>query len=104
MSESHIIWMIIGMGLVTYIPRILPLITAASESWPDWLRRMLTRVPYAVLGALIFPGILYSLDSMAAALAGGVAALILSWLRAPLLAVVAGAILLVTLLRLSTGL
>lgn len=87
-----IVWMIIGMGVVTYIPRLLPLIVLQTENWPKWSKRMLSRVPYAVLGALIFPGILTVHENIWFGLLGGVLAILLSYFGLPLIAVVAGAI------------
>lgn len=54
---NSIFWMIIGMGLVTYIPRMLPLVVLKSEHINPFIQRVLKNVPFAVLGALIFPGI-----------------------------------------------
>lgn len=54
---SPIFWMIIGMGAVTYIPRMLPLVVLKTERIPQFIQSVLKNVPYAVLGALIFPGI-----------------------------------------------
>ncbi|PTL38229.1 AzlD domain-containing protein [Alkalicoccus saliphilus] len=95
MNEA-VVWMIIGMGIVTYIPRILPLLMLSTENWPSWLRRMLARVPYAVLGALIFPGIIFAYDAVWYGLLGGAAAFLIAYTGAPLIAVVAGTILLLT--------
>ncbi|QKS71784.1 AzlD domain-containing protein [Paenalkalicoccus suaedae] len=89
---SNMIWIIIGMGLVTYIPRILPLIVLHTETWPDVVRRMLARVPYAVLGALIFPGILFAYDAIWYGLIGGAVAILLASIGTPLIVVVGGAI------------
>lgn len=84
--------MIIGMGIVTYIPRVMPLIMLQTESWPKWSKRMLARVPYAVLGALIFPGILTFHDHLGFAMAGAGIAIGLAYAGAPLIVVVGGAI------------
>lgn len=51
------LWMILGMGAVTYIPRMLPLVAMKAEGVPPFLQGILKNVPYAVLGALIFPAI-----------------------------------------------
>ncbi|TMW71489.1 AzlD domain-containing protein [Alteribacter natronophilus] len=85
-------WMIVAMGAVTYIPRLLPLVMLNTENWPSWARRMLTRVPYAVLGALILPGILTVGDNVWFAVAGGGAAALLAYFGAPLIVVVGAAI------------
>ncbi|UTR11163.1 AzlD domain-containing protein [Evansella sp. LMS18] len=85
-------WMIVGMGAVTYIPRLLPLIMLNTENWPKWSKRMLSRVPYAVLGALIFPGILTVHENLLFGLFAGVIAIVLASIGVPLIGVVGGAI------------
>ncbi|UCZ52002.1 AzlD domain-containing protein [Bacillus shivajii] len=87
-----IVLMIIGMGIVTYIPRMMPLVMLQTESWPTWSKRMLSRVPYAVLGALIFPGILTFHENIWFAMTGALMAIILAYVGAPLILVVGGAI------------
>jgi branched-subunit amino acid transport protein len=53
------IWlMIAGMCLVTFVPRVIPLLLGRELALPAWIRRWLSFFPYAALGALIFPGIL----------------------------------------------
>ncbi|MEO2077484.1 MAG: AzlD domain-containing protein [Bacillus sp. (in: firmicutes)] len=56
--KSEIIWMIIGMGVVTYIPRMLPFVLFKGKELPPFVQGVLKNVPYATLGALIFPAIL----------------------------------------------
>jgi len=57
------IWLaIMGMCLVTYLPRAIPLLLGRDLALPGWLRRWLSFFPYAALGALIFPGILSVID------------------------------------------
>lgn len=95
---QEMFWLIVGMGLVTFIPRLLPLIAMKTENWPDWSKRMLGRVPFAILGALIFPGILYAGPTIGWGLAGATAAGLLAYFRAPLIVVVAGAVILLTVM------
>lgn len=45
----------IGMGLVTYIPRMLPLVALSKRPMPELLLRWLKYVPPAVLAALLAP-------------------------------------------------
>jgi branched-subunit amino acid transport protein len=53
------IWfMIAGMCVVTFVPRIIPLLLGRDLELPVWIRRWLSYFPYAALGSLIFPGIL----------------------------------------------
>ena len=50
--------MIAGMCLVTFLPRVIPLVLGRNLVLPPWIRRWLSFFPYAALGSLIFPGIL----------------------------------------------
>lgn len=44
-----------GMGLVTYIPRWLPLFFLAQRKLPQWLIDWLSLIPVAILCALLAP-------------------------------------------------
>jgi len=46
-----------GMGLVTYLPRALPLLYLAHKQLPQWLIDWLGLIPVAILGALIAPSL-----------------------------------------------
>ncbi len=50
--------MIGGMLLVTYIPRVLPLLILIRMEIPDIIIRWLRFIPVAILAALLTPGIL----------------------------------------------
>jgi branched-subunit amino acid transport protein len=58
MDQKVIFLTILGMALVTYIPRLLPVYFLSPRSLPplvvDWLRY----VPVAVLAAMLFPSLL----------------------------------------------
>ena len=45
--------LIIGMMLVTFLPRYLPLLFADKMVFPEWLERAFNYVPIAVLSAII---------------------------------------------------
>ncbi|KOO49578.1 AzlD domain-containing protein [Viridibacillus arvi] len=51
-------WMLIGMALVTYIPRAIPLTFLEGKELPPIISGVLQNIPYAILGAMIFPAIL----------------------------------------------
>lgn len=55
-------WMLLGMALATYIPRMIPLTLLEGKELPPLISRILMNIPYAVLGALIFPAILFVQD------------------------------------------
>lgn len=46
---------IVGMGLVTYLPRWIPLDFLARRSMPEWLIDWLDLIPVAILSALLLP-------------------------------------------------
>lgn len=52
-------WMLFGMALVTYIPRMIPLTFLDGKELSPLVSGVLRNIPYAVLGALIFPTILF---------------------------------------------
>jgi len=91
---------IIGMAVVTYIPRVLPVFIMERFKMPKWVNRWLQSIPYAALGALIFPGIL-TVDSEAPAIGfiGGVVALIISWFKVNAIFSVLGSILAVMIAK-----
>lgn len=51
--NGEIIPIIIGMGVVTYIPRWLPLFFLTRRRLPSWLIHWLDFIPAAILSALI---------------------------------------------------
>jgi branched-subunit amino acid transport protein len=57
MDQKAIFITILGMGLVTYLPRLLPTMLLSSRKLPplvvDWLRY----VPVAVLSAMLLPSL-----------------------------------------------
>lgn len=44
-----------GMGMVTYLPRAVPLLYLAHKQLPQWLIDWLGLIPVAILSALIAP-------------------------------------------------
>ncbi|PKR86702.1 AzlD domain-containing protein [Heyndrickxia camelliae] len=90
--SSSIILIIIGMGIVTYIPRMLPLALFSGKSMPPFLEGVLRNVPYAILGALIFPKIFLIQDDIWFGITGAIAALILAFIGANVIVVVLGSI------------
>lgn len=58
MSCSEYFLLFAGMGLVTYVPRWLPLLCLSRRRLPQWLVDWLALVPTAVLSALLAPSLL----------------------------------------------
>jgi len=57
MNFSVYLYLFIGMGLVTYLPRTLPLLYLAHKQLPQWLIDWLGLIPVAVLSALLAPSL-----------------------------------------------
>ena len=49
--------LVLGMGIVTYLPRWVPLIFLSRRRLPELLRLWLDFIPAAVLSALILPAL-----------------------------------------------
>lgn len=85
------------MAIVTYIPRVLPIVLVQSKLKSKFLRSFLFYVPFAVLGAMTFPGILYSTQHKLSAFIGMIVALILAYFEKKLMTVAISAIFVVYL-------
>lgn len=55
--DTKILLVIIGMTLVTYLPRMLPMTILSKVQMPQLFLRWLKYVPPAVLAALLMPSI-----------------------------------------------
>lgn len=79
---SNVIWIILGMMLVTYIPRLFPFLTMSEDKLPSRMRKFLNYVPYTALGALIIPGVFSTTPEVPLAAIGGICfAIIYSWFK-----------------------
>lgn len=94
-----ILFIIIGMALATIIPRIIPVFIVNKLMFKEWVNNWLRAIPYAALGALIFPGILSVIDGKPhIGILGGIVAVILAYVGLNVVIVVVGAIATVFLL------
>lgn len=102
--RPSIFLLFLGMALVTYLPRMLPIVVLSRFRLPPLLLRWLEFVPVAVLSALLASGLLVKGSSLALppehpeALAALPAFAVAIWTRSLMGTVVAG-ILAVALLR-----
>ena len=75
------------MAMVTYLPRVTPLAIFKDKIQSRFLTAFLSYVPFAVLGAMIFPDILSSTGHLTSAIVGLVIAVFLAYLEKSLLQV-----------------
>ncbi len=91
---SNVMWIVLGMMLVTYIPRLVPFLLISGRVLPKKVTQFLEYVPYAALGALIIPGAISAIpDAPFAAAAGLVFAAVYSYLKGGMIVSVVGGIL-----------
>lgn len=98
---SSLLILVLLMGIVTYIPRAVPMVMLQKAKLPPRIKRFLEFVPYAVLASLIFPGILNAVNHMEAAVIGGITSVILAFMKLNLMIVVLGGILAVFITQLT---
>ena len=58
MAETTLLITILGMALVTYLPRLLPAWLLRGRSLPPFVAAWLRYIPAAVLAALLLPSLL----------------------------------------------
>jgi len=93
MNAIDIFWIILGMAVVTYVPRVIPAFVLDRLSLSPSLKRWLDSIPHAALGALIFPGVLTIHPEPHVGLIGAFVSALLAYFRLPILLVIAGGIL-----------
>ena len=64
MDQKTILLTIIGMAVVTYLPRLLPMWALSSRQLPSQLVAWLQHVPVAVLSAMLVPALLLQADQI----------------------------------------
>ena len=96
--DYYYIKVIAVTAVVTYLIRMIPLTLFKKEITSTFLKSFFHYIPYAVLGAMTVPAILYSTRSMISAIAGFLTACIASLFNRGLLmsAILASAVVYVT--------
>ena len=79
MSWSKFLPYLAVMAGVTYLIRMLPLTVFRKEIKSRFVMSFLHYVPYAVLGAMTIPDVLYSTGNIGTALVGLAVAVVLAW-------------------------
>ena len=91
MSWSKFLPYVAVMAVVTYLIRMLPMTVYRRPIRSRFARSFLAYIPYAVLGAMTFPEVLYSTGDLRTAAAGVVTAVVLAWRGKSLLTVAVAA-------------
>ena len=72
------IGLIAVMALTTYLVRMIPFVSFRRKVQNPFLKSVLYYMPYAILAAMTFPGILYATGDIPSAAVGLIVGLILS--------------------------
>jgi branched-subunit amino acid transport protein len=90
---QHNLLIVLGMAAVTFLPRVAPFLLSGKLVVEGRLKAFFDYLPFAALAALTFPAVFNSTGGdIRSGAAGAVVAVLLSWLRLPILVVVFGAI------------
>jgi len=90
--ESNLWLIILGMGIVTYLPKVIPFLFLKNRPFPKFIKRFLQYIVFAILGSLVFPGILTSTNNIYSAVAGGLCAILLSFFGVNITFIILGAV------------
>ena len=86
MNVSLVIYIAV-MAIVTYLIRMAPIMIFRRKITSRFIQSFLYYVPYAVLGAMTIPAVLYSTGDMVSALVGTIVAFILAYFGRSLIVV-----------------
>ena len=64
MDQTLIFWTIVGMAVVTYLPRLLPTLFLSGRNLQPIIASWLRLVPPAVLAAMLVPSLLVRQDTV----------------------------------------
>lgn len=91
--NTNILILILGMAVVTYIPRAIPAVLIDKMKFSPKMEKFLRLIPYTAMAALIFPGV-FSADTARPeiGIVGGLVAGVLAWRKLPVMVCVLAAI------------
>jgi len=93
MNSTTVFLLILGMAIVTYLPRAIPAIFVGRLKFPPKVEKFLKLIPYTAMAALIFPGV-FTADSERPiiGIVGGTVAALFAWKKCPVMVCVLAAI------------
>ncbi len=92
MNTTDYLLLILGMALVTYIPRAIPAVLMDRLSFGGRVEKFLKLIPYTAMAALIFPGVFAVDSNPVVGIVGGAVAAFLAWRKQPVMTCVLAAI------------
>jgi len=92
MDPVNILVLIVGMMVVTYIPRAIPAVLVERLRFGAKMEKFLKLIPYTAMAALIFPGVFTVDANPIIGIVGGAVAALLAWKKQPVMTCVLAAI------------
>lgn len=77
----YLVFALLIMALVTYLPRALPIMVFNREIKSNFLKSFLYYMPYAVLASIAFPSIFYSTGSIVVGIITSVVIIVVSFFK-----------------------
>ena len=96
----YIVLAILVMALVTYLPRVVPLILMKKKIESKFLQSFLYYVPYTVLASITFPAIFHSTGSLLSGIVGAGISIVFAYLGGSLLQVLLVAVISIYIMNL----
>jgi branched-subunit amino acid transport protein len=91
--RAEVLLILLGMCLVTYVPRALPAALVDRLRFSGRLEKFLKLIPYTAMAALIFPGVLFvDAANLWIGIVGAAVAALLALLKSPVMVCVLAAI------------
>ncbi|MGL5577462.1 MAG: AzlD domain-containing protein [Sarcina sp.] len=94
----YLIVCLLIMAIVTYIPRVVPLIIN-KQIESTYVKSVLYYMPYCVLGAMTFPSVFYSTSSFIFSLIGTAVAIFLAYKNQSLIKVAMASVVVIYILN-----
>ncbi|WP_179124088.1 AzlD domain-containing protein [Marinococcus halophilus] len=88
----NMLLLIIGMGVITYVTRVVPFFSLNIERLPLPIQQALQLIPYAALGAMLLPGALHSPPDTWFGLLGLCTAFLIAFLGGKFIAIICGTV------------
>lgn len=89
---NKIFIMVLIMASITYLLRVLPITLIRKKVKSPYINAFLNYVPFAILGALTIPDVLYSTQNIVSAVLGTIVAFVVAYMGRGLLTVAVSAI------------
>ncbi len=101
MDTNYVLFAVVVMTIVTYLPRVLPLTLFRKQINSPFIKSFLHYIPYAVLGAMTFPGVFYATKHMSSSIIGVLVAVVTAYFGGNLLIVAILAVMAVLMVNLA---